>query len=97
MKKMSIREQVATKFETTPINKSINLLKQRITRRLCQGSGDNLVNQVTLQPDNCPPIFAPFSERSLYDKLLLCYSIIASFLTKQMMGQLSSYNCKSSF
>ena len=49
MKKMSIREQVATKFETTPINLSINLLKQRITRRLCQGSGDNLVNQVNLR------------------------------------------------
>ena len=50
MKKMSIREQVSTKYETTPINLSLNLLKQRITRRLCQGSGDNLVvNQVSVR------------------------------------------------
>ena len=45
MKRLRLKDDVSSKYEKTPkIN--INLLKQRITRRLCQASGDNLINQV---------------------------------------------------
>ena len=45
MKRLRLKDEVSSKYEKTPkIN--INLLKQRITRRLCQASGDNLINQV---------------------------------------------------
>jgi len=46
MKKLRLTDDISSKYEKTPkIN--INLLKQRITRRLCQASGDNLINQYT--------------------------------------------------
>ena len=45
MKRLRLKDEISSKYEKTPkIN--INLLKQRITRRLCQASGDNLINQV---------------------------------------------------
>ena len=47
MKKLRLTDEISSKYEKTPkIN--INLLKQRVTRRLCQASGDNLINQVKL-------------------------------------------------
>ena len=46
MKKLRLTDDISSKYEKTPkIN--INLLKQRITRRLCQASGDNLINQAS--------------------------------------------------
>jgi len=46
MKRLRLKDEISSKYEKTPkIN--INLLKQRITRRLCQASGDNLINQHT--------------------------------------------------